>query len=70
LYLFNNKVTDVVHALWGVAALKTQGGLRTGPVSSTEIYNLSDQGDTDQGAINEHLKGIFSSMSRIPYLLD
>ncbi|KAJ1531186.1 hypothetical protein HK405_001553 [Cladochytrium tenue] len=52
-------VVDVARALWAVAALDSEGGLRKGPVSAVEVYNLADENDTDQGSINQHLEAIF-----------
>ncbi|KAJ3310706.1 hypothetical protein HDU76_003310 [Blyttiomyces sp. JEL0837] len=52
-------VVDVVRAMWAVTALESEGGLRKGPLKGLEVYNLSDHGDTDQGAINAHLQGMF-----------
>ncbi|KAJ3211046.1 hypothetical protein HDU67_004808 [Dinochytrium kinnereticum] len=59
LKLHTVHVLDVVRAMWSVAALKDEKGLRSGPVSGFELYNLSDKSDTDQGSINAHLQAIF-----------
>ncbi|KAJ3116512.1 hypothetical protein HDU96_009498 [Phlyctochytrium bullatum] len=39
-------VTDVVRAMWSVAATTEEKGLRKGPVKSPEIYNLADKSDS------------------------
>jgi nucleoside-diphosphate-sugar epimerase len=52
-------VSDVVRALWFVAAKKEQKGGRTTDITKTEIYNLADKGDTDQGSVNAIIESVF-----------
>jgi len=52
-------VEDVAKALWHVSTNKSEKGGRDGPVTSKEIYNVADKGDTDQGTVNGFIKAIF-----------
>ncbi|KAI9094380.1 hypothetical protein DFS34DRAFT_643409 [Phlyctochytrium arcticum] len=52
-------VHDVARAIWHITALKAEGGGRNGPITKTEVYNLADKNDTDQGKINQHIQGLF-----------
>ncbi|KAJ3323718.1 hypothetical protein HDV06_001448 [Boothiomyces sp. JEL0866] len=54
-------VADVVRALWHVTATTAEkGGRETATISSPEIYNLADKGDTDQGTVNTFIEKIFN----------
>ena len=52
-------MTDVARALWFVAATKEEKGGRSGPVSAPEIFNIVDDNDTDQGAVNTIIEEIY-----------
>ncbi|KAI8846733.1 hypothetical protein BC829DRAFT_445043 [Chytridium lagenaria] len=52
-------VSDVVRAMWSVAATKEEKGLRSGPLKGVEVYNVCDKSESDQGSINAHLQSIF-----------
>ncbi|ORX60170.1 NAD(P)-binding protein [Piromyces finnis] len=52
-------VSDVVKAIWWVAATKEEKGGRVNPVTTPEIYNLADKEDTNQETINVFIREIF-----------
>ncbi|KXS16630.1 NAD(P)-binding protein [Gonapodya prolifera JEL478] len=53
-------VSDVVRALWWVAATGDEKGGRKGAVvGGGEVYNLADGGDSNQETINTHIRSIF-----------
>ncbi|KAJ3383254.1 hypothetical protein HDU92_004289 [Lobulomyces angularis] len=53
-------VSDVVRAAWYVTATKEEGGNRSSPPKEGGVvYNLADEGDTDQGLVNDLIQQIF-----------
>ena len=52
-------VSDVARAIWFVSASVEQKGGRKSPIEKTEVYNLCDRNDSDQGSMNEILESVF-----------
>lgn len=50
---------DVARAAWAATVIKVHGGSRETPVFGTEIYNIVDENDTDQGALCSLCEAVF-----------